>query len=72
MSIKGKCDLLSGARSDKECISYFLESYVSKYWQKKNVWCFNGKKSGKNELAIENFKGIMVFLFCYTCPIFSG
>ena len=30
---------------------------------------FQGQKSGK--MVIENFKGIMVFLFCYICPIFS-
>ena len=63
LSIKGKCDLLSGARSDKECISYFWESYVSKYWQKKNVWCFNGKKVGKMGWLLKTLRVLWYFYF---------
>ena len=40
--------------------------------KKKSIWSVSMTKSGKNGQVIENFKGIMVFLFCYTCPIFNG
>ena len=66
-----RCDFLSSARSDREFISCFWESCVFEYWKKEKRLVFQWKKSGKNGRAIENFKGIIVFLFYYTCPTFS-
>ena len=50
----------------------FLRELCFEYWKKQKHLVFQWQKSGKNGRAIENFKGIMVFLFCYTCPIFNG
>ena len=66
-----RCDFLSSARSDREFISCFWESCVFEYWKKEKRLVFQWQKSGKNGRAIENFKGIIVFLFYYTCPTFS-
>ena len=40
--------------------------------KKKSVWSVSmTKKVGKMGGLLKIFKGVMVFLFCYTCPIFS-